>query len=297
VTGTDPEYRTITAEWLGIFGNVQNVKVVSDTGDFSFPRIGDIGLVVQETTQAYYLGKIEYDYKSKIDGKYTDPDTEATVFGKRVLEGEIFIGNLLQRVWMSITSAGDFSFLSGLNEGLRYYCKERILKLSGMTTRLVGNGVTFNLGSVIRDNSVVQEVPLVPAVEAFMEVLFSAIRIVRFHLGNIKDSLGVDELSSLGEKLRAVLEVKAGPAVVASLKMDEKGNIELTSLAGKILIDTSIIQGILLGGLSSVYRALLGEPFLLHYKAHTHSTAMGPSGPIIVPVVDESVLSQKVKLL
>jgi hypothetical protein len=307
VTNTDPDNRTIDVKWYGLPGTVQKVNIVSDTGDFSLPKVGDVGLVIQHNLHAFYLGKIEAQYKRKIDGKDRDPDTNSKILAKRVLDGEIYIGNLIKRAWLSISSGGDFGLLSGFNDGLRYYMKDRILRLAGMTTRLIGNGVTLKIGSVVRDSPpktdvICQEVPLVPSIEACIELLFQQVKIARFQLGHIKSyvsptGIGADEFSTLGGRLRAILEVTAGPVTLASLKMDETGNIELTSLAGNIFIDTAMVQGIALGGLSAVWRALLGEPFLLHYKAHTHSTAMGPSGPMIVPVVDETVLSQKVKLI
>jgi hypothetical protein len=308
VTGADPDNRTVAIKWYGLPSGVQKVLVVSDTGDFSFPKVGDIGLVIQHSAQAYYLGKIEYGYKNKIAGKVFDTETESKVLAKRVQEGEVYIGNLLKRVWLSMSSAGDFSLLNGFNEGLRYYLRGRILKLAGMVTQIVGNGVTYKLGSVMRDavvkkNVIAQEVPLVPAIEACLELLFQQVKIVRFHLGHIKSrvtdvGVGIDEFSTFGGRLRAILEVAAGPVTIAALKMDELGNIELTSsLAGKISIDTTAVKSILFGGLAAVHRALLGEPFLAHYKAHTHFTPVGPSGTMVVPLVDETVLSQKVKLI
>lgn len=302
ITGVDPDTRQLQVKWYGTGGDAKNVKIVSDSGDFSMPRVGDVGLVIQDGGQSYYLGKVEYAYQQKIAGKAKDPETESKILAKRVLEGEIYIGNLLKRTWLSLSSAGDFGLLSGFNEGLKYISKSRITKLAGMVTRVIGNGVTLKIGSVMRDigtqtDTVIPEVPLVPALEAYLEVVFQTLKIARLHLGHVKSSVGVDEFSTLGGRLRAVLEVAAGPVTLASLKMDETGNIELTSLAGSIFIDTAMVQGIALGGISAVWRALLGEPFLLHYKAHTHATAMGPSGPMIVPVVDETVLSQKVKLI
>lgn len=307
VTGADPDNRTVDIKWYGLPSGVQKVLVVSDTGDFSFPRVGDIGLVIQHSAQTFYLGKIEYGYKQKIDGKVIDTETESKILAKRVREGEVYIGNLLRRVWLSMSSAGDFSLLNGFNEGLRYYLTGRILKLAGMVTQVVGNGVTFKLGSVMRDgavkkNVIAQEVPLVPAIEACLELLYQQVKIARLHLGHIKSQVtdagvGVDEFSTFGGRLRAILEVAAGPVTMASLKMDELGNIELTSLAGTISVDTTAVQSILFGGLAAVYRVLLGEPFLAHYKAHIHSTPVGPSGTMVVPPVDETMLSQKVKLL
>ena len=301
VTGIDPDTRLIQIKWYGSGGDAKNVRVVSDTGDFSMPRVGDIGLVIQDEAHSFYLGKIEYAYGKKVEGREKDADTDATILAKRVLEGEIYIGNLIKRTWLSLSSAGDFALLNGFSEGLRYYFRNRILRLAGMVTRVVGNGVTFKLGSVMRDiptsDTIVAEVPpIIPAIEAYLELVFNAVKLARFHLGHIKNSAGIDELSTLGGRLRAILEVAVGPVTMAALKMDEQGNIEVTSLAGKIMIDTTAIQSIWLGGVSAVHRALCGEPFLAHYKAHTHPTAMGPSGTPIPVLVDESVLSQKVKL-
>jgi len=54
-------------------------------------------------------------------------------------------------------------------------------------------------------------------------------------LGYVKDTtLGVDEISSFGSRLRGILEVTVGPVPLASLKIDEVSNIELTSMTGKL---------------------------------------------------------------
>jgi len=308
ITGIDSDNRTIDVKWIGTIGDAKKVKLVLDSGNFSLPRIGDTGLVIQESGQAYFLGKIEYAYKKKVDGTAIDPETESKLLSKRVIEGEIYIANLLKRTWLSLSSGGDIGLLNGFNEGLRYYFTGRILKLAGMVTQIVGNGVTYKLGSVMRDatikkNVIAQEAPLVPAIEACLELLFQQVKIARLHLGHIKSrvtdvGVGIDEFSTFGGRLRAILEVAAGPVTIAALKMDELGNIELTSsLAGKISIDTTAVKSILFGGLAAVHRALLGEPFLAHYKAHKHFTPVGPSGTMVVPLVDETVLSQKVKLI
>ena len=311
VVSTNPEHRTVKVQIHGTERYLEDVIVITDSGSFSFPSVGDFGLVIGDDVRSYFIGKIEFGYKDKIDGKLRDKSTGAKILAKLVNDGEIYIGNLIKRCWLSISSGGDFSLLNGLNEGIKYFRSLRFLRLASMFIHLLGNGVNVYFGSVARDipgagKTVIPSDagPTIPAIEAFIDLFIEPLktRLARFHIGHIKNSLGVDEFGSLGGRLRGILEVcnQAG-VTIASLKMDEVGNIELTALPpGKLVLDGSPESGILLGGLGAVQSAAFGDLLINWLLNHTHSTPVGPSGvPIQVPGFSTTLselLSKKVKI-
>jgi hypothetical protein len=305
ITGVNVDNRTLDIAWIGHPGGVRSVKIVSDAGDFSMPKTGEVGLVIQHETQAYFLGKIEYGYKQKIDRQVYDPNNEKIVYpAKRVSEGEVCTASPLNDLWLSMANSGDFGFSNGVINGLRYYASREKLQLKGKLLALLGNGITAKLGSVLRDvtgmDDPVAEVPLFPAIEALIDLIFMQVRLARLHIGHVKNNKGIDERSTFGGKLRAVLETAAGlpgnPVMSASLKFDDSGNIELTSLLGKIAINSSnAIGSILLGGLAAAQKAVFGDALLLWLNTHTHPTLVGPSGPPTVQAT-QSLLSQKVMI-
>ena len=63
-------------------------------------------------------------------------------------------------------------------------------------------------------------------------------------------------------------------------------------MGGKVAIHTSTIS---LGGQAAIEPVLLGNIFMSLYNAHTHPTAMGPSGPPLPPLTPVA-LSQGVKV-
>ncbi len=305
ITAVDIENRTVDVRWVSLPGGIKNVKIVSDACDFSMYRVNDVGLVIQAHTLAYFVGKIDYGYRKKINGEVKHPDdVDSTYPAKRVDEGEVCIANPLNDLWLSMSESGDFSFVDGLINGLRFYAYTGVLQLKGMLLRLLGNSVTLKLGSVLRDvtgfDDVVAQTGTYPALEALIELLYIQVKFARWHLGHIKNSKGVDEKSSFGSSLRFIVETAAGlptnPVINASLKFDVDGNIELTSLLGKVAIDSGALASILLGGLSANQKAVLGDALLTWLNSHTHPTGVGPSGPPTVQA-PQTLLSQKVKLV
>jgi hypothetical protein len=68
------------------------------------------------------------------------------------------------------------------------------------------------------------------------------------------------------------------------------GNIQLS---GKKIL----IQGQTVGiGENAMEPTLLGQTFLISYAAHTHATAVGPSGPPVPPAIPMQVLTQVTKV-
>ena len=85
-----PEDHMIDVEWIGMGGFVHDVSVVNDMTGYSFPAVGDKVLVISTDARSYCLGKIEYDYATKIEGK-KDPATKKNIKAKKVLDGETWI--------------------------------------------------------------------------------------------------------------------------------------------------------------------------------------------------------------
>jgi hypothetical protein len=240
VTSTNINDRLVNVAWIGRSAGVNNVLVLGSHGNLSFPKVGDVGLVARFENWAYYLGNIEYGYAKKVAGEIKDERTGETILTKLVKDGEVFITNMLKQTFLSFPNSGDMGLLNGLSEGIKYLSKYRLLKTAALTLQFAGNGVMAALGSVIRDlpgqgPTVSLGDSLTPAVEAYIEVKENGVKLGRAHLGYVKDTtLGIDEISSFGSRLRGILEVTAGPAPLASLKIDEVSNIELTSMTGKL---------------------------------------------------------------
>jgi hypothetical protein len=204
VVAVDSDNRAVKVNWVGRSESKDNVIVVGPPGDFSMPKPGDRGLVVEVNEKLYfYIGNVEFGYKQKIDGVIQDALTGTKLLAKRVLDGEVFISNLAYRAWLSISNGGDFALLNGFNEGLKYFQSFRLLRLAGMTLNFIGQGAQSALGTVMRDLPGVGKVaipsdnPLVPAVEYLVDLLVTQLRLVRFHIGHVKDTtLGIDEFGS-----------------------------------------------------------------------------------------------------
>lgn len=275
ILATHPADRLVDVAWIGTETTKQNVVVVDSYSNYTFPKVGDTGLVIGNGVHYYFLGKIEYGYAVKIKGKVKNPKTgEHTeirdvstgrpIQAKEVKDGEIFLANLASRVWLSMTNSGDFSLLKGLQEGLRYYAKDRLLKLKGMVVQVVGNGLEAAFGTRVRALTGVGLTPIpdetlkAPATEFFVLLKKLGVKTERLHLGYVSDSMvGADEFGSFGARLKAILEVCKGGIPVAVLKMDEAGGVELSSTTTNVMLNATLglIQ---LGGIGAMNPAVKG---------------------------------------
>jgi hypothetical protein len=301
--------RLVDVQFLGTDRQTYGAMVITPPGNFSMPKVGDRGLILSTGDEReYYIGTYYHGYEDYLTkGKVKDKNTGTEFLGKEVQAGEINFTNLVKRVWLSIANSGDFSLMNGLNEGLRYFRGTRFLRLSGMFIHNLANGSVFKLGSVVRDipsqgKKVISSDagPTVPALEALIKLIIEPAKslLARFHIGHVKNDLGVDEVGSWGARLRAILEIgNPGGVPIAVLKMDESGNIELSAIPpGVIMVDGSPASGVLLGGLGAANSAILGEPFLQWAASHTHLTGVGTSAVPTEPPNPLTVLSNKVKL-
>jgi hypothetical protein len=313
VVATDTKNRLIDVKYHGSQHSKQNVMVINDYGSFSFPNLDDTVLLVVNGERVYCIGKIEVAYKAQIEGKTVegqtekqlltkkDGNTDVKIQAKEVGNGEIYLGNIVKRIWMLISPSGDFSLMNGLNEGLNYIRSTRLLSLAAKTVTMLAPPQLVNFGTVIRNiasipTAIPGDVPTVPAVEGLIELYYNLVKIARFHLGNVKDTtLGVDQLGSWGARLRALIEVCTGPVPMAVLKMDELGNVELSSTSGVVMLNGLPLAGVLLSGLTSAYSAVLGESLITWLNTHTHQTGVGPSG-FPITLATNALLSQQVKL-
>lgn len=311
VTAAYPEKRLVNVKWRGAEIGKQNVIVINDFGSYGFPKVGDTGLVIGNGTHYYFIGKIEYGYEAQIKGFYidsntkkevkiVDPDTGSSILARKVKEGEIFLGNFAKRVWMNISGNGDFSFMNGLNDGLKYLKGWRLFRLAGQTISMLGNGVEVAIGSCMRqipmlgDMVFPDETQKSTAPEFFVELKKAGLKTARLHLGYVRNMLGIDELSTtFGARIKALIEVCTGGLPVAVLKMDEAGNIEMSTNLGIVLLDA--LTFIKLGGVAAVHPAVFGDSLLTWLNTHTHPTSTGPSG-FPVTLADPSLLSTKVQL-
>jgi len=303
VVSTDPESRRISAKYYGTDRGKDNIVVMNGFGDYSFPKVGDQVILLELNQQTYCLGKIEGGYVDKINGDVKDPVTEVNPIAKKVEEGEIFLSNLGKRAWLAISNSGNFSLINGLTEGFEYLARSRIARIAGMAISVIGNSLNMNFGSVVRDIPNVGETviagdsPTIPAIEGLIDLISNSIRLARFHIGHVKNTLGADEFSSWGSRLRAVLEVCGSTGTpIGVIKVDELGNIEVSSTSQTIMLDGKAVAGVLLGGLAASSSAVLGEALINWLNTHTHSTGTGPSGIPITLADSGTLLSQKVKV-
>jgi hypothetical protein len=263
--------RVVSVSYLNSDRNKENVIVVNDSGSYSFPKVGERGLMIDVGHRSYYLGKIEYNYRDKINGNITDNSTlpPTKILAKNVVGGEQLISNIIKRTWMSLSNSGDFSLMNGLNDGLKYIRRSRLARVAGSLVRQLGTGAVSNIGAVMRTLPVVGEVVIpepagsvTPAVEALIEVLVLGIRFARMHIGNVKTSLGVDEiLTPYGARLRAIIEVLQGPLSMGWLKIDELGNVEMGSTTAKCVLNSQVpgTGGVYLGSGLAFQQVIMGN--------------------------------------
>lgn len=309
VVATDPDNRLLDIKLMHSDHGSKNAIPITDFGSYSFPKVGDyvLALISGADNPVYCIGKIDYGYKAKVDGKIDvdgkaiDPKakSKSPMLARRVKEGEVFLANLAKRAWLQIAENGDFSLLNGLNEGLNYVKNTRFLRLAGTVFQALGSGATFNVGAVARDlpsgkTIIPSDAPVIPAIEGMINLVIGALRLARFHIGHVKDAMGIDEFGSWGARIRAIIEVCTPGIPIAVLKMDEVGNIELSSTAGVIMLNGLPVAGILLGGLGAAHPVAYGDVLLTWLNSHTHGTSVGPSSTPIVPADSATLLSKQV---
>jgi len=267
IKAADESNRTVDVNYMGTDRGRNNVRVVAPPGNYSFPKTGDHCLIIAADEQAYCVGVVQFGYSKKLErGNVVDPSTGEPIQARLVAEGGIWFGNLVKRVWMSIAPSGDFSLMNGMNDGLKYIKQNRFLRLAGMALRLMGNGANVAFGSVYRyaTNGSLYAVPsdlgpTIPAVEGLIDVSLSLLRIARLHLGYVVDANAIPETGSWGGRLRAILETAIAGVTNAALKIDEAGNIELSSSAAVVMFDGTMIQ---LGGLTAAQPVIKGTEYL-----------------------------------
>lgn len=294
--------RTLDVQWLSLPTTKRGVIFVGQAGNYSLPKVGDAGIVIGNGMVYYYLGNIEYNYTQKIAGSVPDDLTGVAVSHKKVSAGELHITNVLQQVWLNIANNGDFSLFNGLLEGFKYLRSLRLVQVFGKTIDLMGNGVRVSVGNAIRNIPATGQKPVAgtsggKALEILMQVAYQSVQTVRLHLGELTDLVtgATPELGSWGQRLKAVLEVTLGPAPLAALKIDELGNIELSSTTGQIGINSGSPASIHLGGTNppALHALALGDLLLTWLNTHTHPSPTGPTGVPITPA-PATLLSTKV---
>lgn len=241
------EDRLIDVQWLSIEGTRRGIPVVNDSGNKSMPQPGDKGLVLGTGNHFYYLGTIEYNYKSKINGTFINPDTGRKDTAKQVESGETYLTNTKAKSWFDLSNSGDMSVMNGFMEGFKYLANLRLSKLIGKSIELASNGINLAIGTAIRNVPGKGEQPISgssngKALEALLQIAYMGVQSVRFHLGEIMDLVSgtVPELSSWGQRLKAILEVTAGAVPLGSLKIDEAGNTEVKSTTGDVHVESTV---------------------------------------------------------
>lgn len=324
VKSVNIESRLLNVKFLGTERSANNVVLVDSFSNYSFPNVGDTVLVLLVDEREYAIGKIESRFYDQIQGKIKDPVTKTTLLPKKVAAGAAFISNIIKSINLSLDNSGDFSLSNLWKDGLVYTISKRFTEIIGNTIHLeaLSKNVTAKIGAVLRDipsqgKTIISKNSL-PALEVGFTILNNTIDFVRLQLGHVIDDLGSEETSTFGNNLRAVLEVCSTLGIqVATINIDENGNIEVKSVDNDIVIDandtgnieiktqtgqitftSNTTDGVLLSGSGSSQSAVRGEKLLDWLKLHTHNTAVGPSSnPTTDPTLAVfNILSSQVKL-
>jgi hypothetical protein len=316
VQGVDTKTRTLAIKWVTFNAVQTNVIIINDANSYSVPSVGDVGLVLSMGVKHYYLGKLEYNYKEKIEGMKTESgDTvrmrdvdNNEIYAREIKEGETFLSNMAKGIGMMFSKGGNFSLANRDNDGFSYYVSNRLTKMSGMLLQFFAGRSSIFFGRVMRNiggknvNMPSDLGPTIPALEFFVDVLLLGLRMGRIHIGYVLDALGIPEFGTVNPaaRLRAILEVCNVLGVsIAALKMDEFGNVELTAdpLIGKVMIKGGPVASVFLGADPTVatHPGVFGDVLMTYLTGHTHPTSMGPSGPPTIPP-DPSLISTKVFL-
>ena len=269
VTAVFPEERTLNAQWCWASDHqIFNARMIMSPGNFSFPQVGEIVLIIGGPSSYYCLGKFDSQYKVKLGlGK---PDAQGnpavvklgdgTEIGdklkaKKVYGGETVLGNLAKGTWLLLSNSRNFSLIGGVNEGIKYIYNAgkatvRTLQLLGQTIVNNGSGQITTLGAVTRFfpgiGNFIAKNPLTQqgAVEATTTIYDTLTTLAKatLKLGDIfiepitSQDTGIlqphTEIGAAGAAtwLNAMLAVfNAAGLEVSSIKIDNAGNMSINT--------------------------------------------------------------------
>jgi len=269
VTAIFPEERVLNATWLWASDHtIESARVIMDPGNFSFPLVGDIVLIIGGPSSYYCLGKVDSQYKIKIGQGQPDKQGNPAVVklgdgteigddlrAKKVYGGETVLGNLAKGIWLSLSNSRNFSLMGGVNEGIKYIYNAgkttiRTLQLLGQTIIHDGSGQITTLGTVTRffpgiGNFIAKNpTTQLGAVEATTTIYdtLTAVQKATLKLGDIfiepvtSQDTGVLQphteagLTGAATWLNAMLAVfNAAGLEVSSIKMDNAGNLTINA--------------------------------------------------------------------
>lgn len=314
IISVTPEERLVDVAIVNDGTKYSRVMVMSNAGNYSMPNVGDVGLVMGDITSMYWLGRLDFAYKKKLDGD-VNKDTGKKWPVRLIDGGATYITNLMKNISLYMSNSEDFSLLNSLQEGIKYIRNKsgsplRWLQLLGRSTTISGSNCTLNVGTALRSipptgySAVNDEtgVSLAKEIFAYVRTLVGVVPLpmARLHLGNVLQEpvasaqAGVPEVGAFGGFLRVLLGGYNTIGLPAgALKIDQSGNIDLVSIFGQLLLNGITIH---IGGFPSLHPAVFGDQLLIWLNAHTHPTSVGPSGPPVVPATTADFCSTKVLL-
>lgn len=310
VTAAYPENRTVDVRWLGLDVIKRNVPLVQSSGNYTFPHVGEPGLVIGNDSSGYYwLGKIDFGYNAKLQGEI-NPTTGEKWPVRKVNPGEILIQHLFQAIGLFIGNSGNWRLGNRLQDGIHYLKYKsgeslRRLQLAARTITQIATNVEVKFGTVLRSIPVmgIKAILDITRTKAAQEFLVSLKTIqgvvpidkVKLHLGDIFVEPIVDastaipkyhtEAGAVGSAaaLRALLAVFNSVGIeISSIKIDELGNMSInTPLPGSGTLSLNANTKLALGGPPdlTVEPAVLGQRLVTWLAAHKHPTSVGLSGP------------------
>jgi hypothetical protein len=322
-----PDARLVDIKWLNMGVNKRSVYVVQDSGVYSFPKVGEVGLVIgSDESKYYYLGKIEVGYQRRRDGEELNPDTGGKWALRLIKAGEVYLSNVSKGVGLLMSNAGNFSLLTQIQDGIKYVADAageplRWLTVAAKAVTVTSDTSYINVGAVIRaipvlGNKIVRDLSKTKAAQ---EILAKVTNIVGFfpldkallHLGDIfvepiTNGMAAipkphTEIGAIGlaTALRAILVAFNDFGIeAASVKLDNMGNVSINAnLTGKAFVIGAL--GTHLGGTleaTQTHPAVVGDAVFNWLSTHKHDSSMGPTS---VPTADSlatlaTILSKKV---
>ena len=315
VIATYPDARVIDVKWPNVNVIKRSVIVVQDSSNYSFPLVGEIGLVIgNDVERYYYLGKIEFGYSQQLEAQSNGPAAGNSWALSLIEAGEVQLLNLLTGAALYLSNSGDFSLKNQLMDGLSYIREKtgnpfRWLTLAAKTVTLTSSTTSLTVGAVIRNipvlgNTIIKGVT--DKTKAAQEFLAKVTNIVgpaqinraKLHLGDIliepvASSLGAIPVlhteagvAGAAAALQALLAVFNPVGIeTASVKMDNLGNLSVNAnLPGTGMLVINGVQ-IYIGctPLDMSQPMVKGTDLLTWLNTHTHNSSIGPTGtPVVI---------------
>jgi len=253
VVSVDSKNRLLNVSWPGLDIVKSQVMPINSPGNYSLPKVGDMGLVTGNDLDGYsYFGRADFGYGRQLDGE-VDPVTQKPFNVREVAAGETYLSNPSVGSWMHLANSGNVSLMHPGGDGVKYTryrqgAPIRLLQTLARTIKNSATSVTVSAGSVLRSLPAIGyklalDTSGLSAQEFNVNVKLGSANLASFVIGNVIDKFGLVELSSFGTRVFAMLKTGLIPGTEANVKLDEIGNIEINAAAtGQMSLTAQLIN-------------------------------------------------------